>query len=128
MASHVPFLALRPDDQFSSEVKTRDFAAEPAIANTTRTAMDPTETPLPPPSRLPSWVRLPLVVVSSLSISAGAYSALADVTGLELAAFSRDLTDEWQVAAVVGWKVVSLILAFSSGYDCMFTLRESERD
>ncbi|KAM0720542.1 hypothetical protein Q7P37_004678 [Cladosporium fusiforme] len=114
MASHVPFLALRPDDQFSSEVKTRDFATEPA---TTTTAMDPTETPLPPPSRLPSWLRLPLVVVSSLTISAFAYSALADITGLELAAFSRDLADEWQVAAVVGWKVVSLILAFSSGYD-----------
>ena len=116
MASHVPFLALRPDDQFSAEVKTRDFATDPA----TTSAMDPTEAPLPAPSRLPGWVRLPLVVVSSLTISAFAYSALADLTGLELAAVSRDLTSEWEVAAVVGWKVVSLLIAYSSGYDCTY--------
>lgn len=113
MSSHVPFLALRPDDQFSAEVKTRDFAHQPSA-----TTMDPTELPVPAPSRLPSFLRLPLVVVSSLTISAFAYSALADLTGLELAAVSRDLTAEWQVAAVVGWKLVSLLVAFSSGYDC----------
>jgi hypothetical protein len=111
MASHVPFLAVRPNEQFDTDVKTRDFVETPLAT------MDPTEAPLPSPSRLPAWLRLPLVVVSSLTISAFAYSALADLTGLELAAVSRDLTAEWQVAAVVGWKVVSLILAFSSGYD-----------
>lgn len=122
MASHVPFLAVRPDDQFSSEVKTRDFATEPASA-----AMDPTEAqlPVPAPSRLPSLLRLPLVVVSSLAISAFAYSALADLTGLELAAVSRDLTDDWQVAAVVAWKVVSLLIAFFSGYNCKREKRET---
>lgn len=109
MASHVPFLALRPDQQFSPDVNTRD-------------QMDPAQEeilPTPPaPSRLPGWVRLPLLVVSSLSISAFAYSALSDITGLELAAVSRDLTQEWQVAAVVAWKLVSLLVTFSSGYDC----------
>jgi hypothetical protein len=75
--------------------------------------------PAPPaPSRLPGWVRLPLLVVSSLSISAFAYSALSEITGLELAAVSRDLTQEWQVGAIVAWKLVSLLVAFSSGYDC----------
>lgn len=113
MSSHVPFLALRPDDQFSAEVKTRDFAHQPSA-----TTMDPTELPVPAPSRLPSFLRLPLVVVSSLTISAFAYSALADLTGLELAAVSRDLTAEWQVAAVVGWKLLSLLIAFSSRYHC----------
>lgn len=109
MASHVPFLALRPDQQFS-----------PDVVNTR--AMDPAQEeilPTPPaPSRLPGWVRLPLLVVSSLSISAFAYSALSEITGLELAAVSRDLTQEWQVGAVVAWKVFSLLVAFSSGYDC----------
>ena len=109
MASHVPFLAIRPDQQFSPDVNTR-------------AQMDPAQEeilPTPPaPSRLPGWVRLPLLVVSSLSISAFAYSALSEITGLELAAVSRDLTQEWQVAAVVGWKLVSLLVAFSSGYDC----------
>jgi hypothetical protein len=113
MASHVPFLAVRPNEQFDTDVKTRDFADGPVAT------MDPTDAPLPlpSPSKLPGWLRLPLVVISSLTISAFAYSALADLTGLELAAVSRDLTAEWQVAAVLGWKVVSLIIAFSSGYD-----------
>lgn len=114
MASHVPFLAVRPNEQFDTEVKTRDFASHPAAP------LDPTDIPMPSPpspSRLPAWLRLPLVVLSSLAISAFAYSALADITGLELAKVSRDLTSEWEVAAVVAWKVVSLVLAFASGYD-----------
>ena len=115
MASHVPFLAVRPNEQFdTTEVKTRDFVEEP-VATLDPLEMEPPE--LPSPSRLPAWLRLPLVVVSSLSISAFAYSALADLTGLELAAVSRDLTSDNEVAAIVSWKVVSLILAFSSGYD-----------
>jgi hypothetical protein len=111
MASHVPFLALRPDQQFSPEVKTRDYAT-----------MDPAQEeilPTPPaPSRLPGWVRLPLLVASSLSISAFAYTALSEITGLELAAVSRNITQEWQVGAIFAWKLVSLLVAFSSGYDC----------
>ena len=67
---------------------------------------------------LHGWVRLPLLVASSLSISAFAYSALSEITGLELAAVSRDLTQEWQVAAIIVWKLISLLVAFSSGYDC----------
>ena len=117
MASHVPFLAVRPNEQFDTDadvVKTRDFASEP-VATLDPTEMEAPE--LPSPSRLPAWLRLPLVVVSSLTISAFAYSALADLTGLELAAVSRDLTSDSQVAAVVSWKVISLIVAFSSGYD-----------
>jgi hypothetical protein len=117
MASHVPFLAVRPNEQFDTDadvVKTRDFASEP-VATLDPSEMEAPE--LPSPSRLPAWLRLPLVVVSSLTISAFAYSALADLTGLELAAVSRDLTSDSQVAAVVSWKVISLIIAFSSGYD-----------
>jgi hypothetical protein len=116
MASHVPFLAVRPNEQFdtTTEVKTRDFVTEP-VGTLDPLEMDAPE--LPSPSRLPAWLRLPLVVVSSLSISAFAYSALADLTGLKLAAVSRDLTSDGEVAAVVSWKVISLILAFSSGYD-----------
>ena len=114
MASHVPFLAVRPNEQFDTEVKTRDFASEP-VATLDPLEMEAPE--LPSPSRLPGWLRLPLVVVSSLAISAFAYSALADLTGLELAAVSRDLTSDGEVAAVVSWKVISLVLAFSSGYD-----------
>ena len=110
MACHVPFLALRPDQQFSSEVKTRDYAMDPAQEEILPTP--------PAPSRLPGWVRLPLLVASSLSISAFAYSALSEITGLELAAVSRDLTQEWQVAAIIVWKLISLLVAFSSGYDC----------
>lgn len=124
MASHVPFLAVRPDDQFSAEVKTRDWAVTngvPAEAEAAAAAMDGTEAPfLPVPhaSRLPSWIRLPLVTVLSLAISAGAYTVVADYTGLEMASVSRDLHDEWQVAAVLGWKIVSLAAAWISGYDC----------
>ena len=116
MASHVPFLAVRPDDQFSSEVKTRDWALTNDDA-----AMEGTEAPivsLPHASRLPSWVRFPLVTILSLVISAGLYTVVSDWSGLEMASVSRDLHDEWQVAAVLGWKVISLASAWMSGYDC----------
>ena len=116
MASHVPFLAVRPDDQFSTEVKARDWA----VTNG-ELAMDGTEAPIipmPHAFRLPSWVRFPLVTILSLSISAGAYTVVADWSGLEMASVSRDLHDEWQVAAVLGWKLVSLAAAWMSGYAC----------
>ncbi|KAK4552511.1 hypothetical protein LTR86_010355 [Recurvomyces mirabilis] len=121
MASHVPFLAVRPDEQFSDEVvKTRDFASSSLLdrINADANAMDAPALPqMPPATRLPSWVRFPMVVVISLALSAFLNTLIADFTGYELAAVSREVTEQGQIAALMGWKLVELGTAWAAGYD-----------
>lgn len=131
MASHVPFLAVRPDEQFSTEIKTRDFAN--SLLNPGPAIMDAPEAPsaLPRPpavSRLPAFVRFPFVCIISFSLHAFLYTVTRDVAGFELAAVSRDATDDWQVATIVGWKVVALAGAFYAGYDCTRAMATETRD
>lgn len=114
MASHVPFLAVRPDDQFSTDVRSRDIAKMDSISDAPEAPM----LSVPNASRLPGWVKLPLVVVLSLGMSTLLYTMVADWAGLELASVSRDLSEEWQIAAVLGWKIATLTFAYGSGYDC----------
>lgn len=145
MASHVPFLAVRPDDQFSSEVKTHDFAgasnsilpSSPSriLSNLTGSAraipgltnMDPAaatdapHAPVMPASRLPSWIKFPLLCLIGLALSTLLYSLVADWAGFELAAVSRDVTDEWHIAALVAWKFGELSVGWAAGYDCEHT-------
>jgi hypothetical protein len=125
MASHVPFLALRPDEQFSTDVKARDFATVNGNILTPDTAvMDASEAPLlprvPPASKLPSWVRFPLVVLLSTSLSTLFYTFVADYAGYELAAISREVKGETQVAILVAWKFTELATAWNAGYDCRY--------
>lgn len=131
MASHVPFLAVRPDEQFDTDIKTRASSSTngmPRSSNPSRIgAMDPRDAPeappigrVPPASKLPAAIRFPLVCLLSLSLSTLFYSLVADWAGVELAAVSRDLTDEWQIGALFAWKFAELSIAWYAGYDCTY--------
>ncbi|KAK4541398.1 hypothetical protein LTR36_007999 [Oleoguttula mirabilis] len=125
--SHVPFLAVQPDEQFDTEiVKTRDFASTNGFPRSSSSAMDadfadaPQASQLgrvPPATRLPGWIRFPLAVLISFSLSALFYSLVADWAGVELAAVSREYEEEWQVGAVLAWKFAELCTAWYAGYD-----------
>lgn len=69
-------------------------------------------------SKIPGWVRFPLVVLTSFSLSATLYSVAADYTGPELAAVSRNLTETWQIGVMVAWKLAELSIAWYACYDC----------
>ncbi|KAI7116272.1 hypothetical protein KC337_g16580, partial [Hortaea werneckii] len=120
MASHVPFLAVRPDDQFSADIKTRDFAApvnDIATSSWPTTAMENAPIRAPSASRIPAPLRYALICVLSLGFSTVAYTLTAEWAGVELAAVSRDSTEEWRVVLPVAWKLVELTFAGWSGYD-----------
>ncbi|KAF2151052.1 hypothetical protein K461DRAFT_279824 [Myriangium duriaei CBS 260.36] len=68
-------------------------------------------------SRIPGFVRFPIAVVLALGISAGLYSAAAELTGFELSTVSRSLDEPWQILALVGWRIAELFTYWASGFD-----------
>lgn len=56
------------------------------------------------PSKIPSLLRFPLLVVLSLTLSTMLYSFTADYTAADLARVSRSLDRWWEVGALVGWR------------------------
>lgn len=126
MASHVPFLAVRPNEQFSTEINAREFAT-PFNSITTSSApnMDSSEAPIlsrvtpASASRIPAALRFVLVCFSSFALSALLYTLSVDWAGYELAAVSRDFTGQWQTGMVVARKMTELSVAWYAGYDCM---------
>lgn len=130
MASHVPFLAVRPDEQFSTDINT--------TARTT-TVMDDVDMVVaidsPPPltrappaqvaSHTPRWLRLPLIIVMSLTLSTLLRTFTAELTGIKFAPASRDASERPElVLALVGYKVAELVIAWYAGYDCTWTTEE----
>ncbi|RMY92996.1 hypothetical protein D0862_09339 [Hortaea werneckii] len=115
MASHVPFLAVRPDDQFSADIKTRDFAAP--VNGIATPAMENAPIRVTSASRIPAPLRYALICVLSLGLNAVAYTLTAEWAGVELAAVSPDSTEDWRVWVPVAWKLVELTFAGWSGYD-----------
>jgi hypothetical protein len=124
MSSHVPFLAVRPDDQFSTEVKK---TARNVIKPNSPPPAQPMDSPPPltraPPrtyaaSRIPSAVRFPLLVVLSFALSTLLHTITADYAGIQLASASRSLQEPYQIGALLGWRVVEMLLAWVAGYDC----------
>ena len=121
MSSHVPFLAVRPDDQYSTDVKTRDFAVTTASTDPIAVAMDAVSRNTPArASHLSPYIRFPLVCIISLGLSSLLYSLVSDLSGYQFATASRRLDADWQVGALVVWKVVQLGVAWTAGYDCTF--------
>lgn len=159
MASHVPFLAVRPNEQFAPEVKTHDFGSASSATDSTtshrRTRSSATkstthsaaakvssaasatatraETALQRAAPggggvraglararrgVPRALRFPLVCAASLGLRLALYSAVADWAGLQLASVSRELGHDWQVGAVLGWKVLELAGAWWAEYEC----------
>ncbi|KAK3073179.1 hypothetical protein LTR53_005467 [Teratosphaeriaceae sp. CCFEE 6253] len=113
--SHVPFLAVRPNDQFSSDVKPNGGIDRDT--DTTTAALARAMPRAPPASRLPAWVRFPLVCILSLALSTLLYTVTAEFSGYELAAVSREANEEWQVGALLTRKLVELSTAWYAGYD-----------
>ncbi|KAK4941727.1 hypothetical protein LTR66_014776 [Elasticomyces elasticus] len=72
-------------------------------------------------SRMPEWLKFPLVVALSLGSSTVAYSLIADLTGYQLAAVSRQVDDTARILALVAWKVLELGIAWWAGYDYLDT-------
>lgn len=136
MASHVPFLAIRPDDQFSTEITKANDPASPIRDLASASSHDPMDSPprltRPPAtaaqvSRIPGYVRFPLICVLSFALSTLLYSFASDFSGYQFATASRHLEKEWQVAALLGWKVVELGVAWGGGYDCTYLLSGRRR-
>jgi len=55
-------------------------------------------------SKLPAFLRFPLLVLLSLTLSSLLYSLLAEYTKGDLAIVSRSLGKRWEVGALVGWR------------------------
>ncbi|KAK0365242.1 hypothetical protein LTR02_005409 [Friedmanniomyces endolithicus] len=118
MASHVPFLAVRPDDQLnsSSDLRARDLVT--VIKDNANAMSTPTTTQhAPPASRLPAPIRFFLVCVLSFALSTLLYSVTADTVGYELAAVSREVKEDWHVGVLFAWKFIELGGAWYAGYD-----------
>lgn len=69
------------------------------------------------PTRLPAAVRLPLVCVLALALSMLLNTLISQYTGIQLAAPSRYLIEEWKIGAVLGWRVAQIVTAWVAGYD-----------
>ena len=55
-------------------------------------------------SKLPRFLRFPLVVVLSLTLSSMLYSFTSSFTASDLAKVSRSLDQWWEGGALLGWK------------------------
>ena len=53
-------------------------------------------------------------------MSALLHSLTAEISGFQLATASRALNENWQIATLMGWKVIELSTAWIAGYDCVF--------
>jgi len=68
-------------------------------------------------SKLPAFLRFPLLVLLSLTISSLLYSFVAGYTEGDLASVSRSLDQWYEVGALVGWRTFELGLGWFSDYD-----------
>lgn len=139
MASHVPFLAVRSDATSKGDAKSRDStgtnasttgsrrgrasstaksSASKAAATVKSTAKKAEKEVVSTARFTGNLLRLPLVIILSLALHLAAYTLVSDWAGLELASVSRELKQDWQVAAVFAWKVIELIGIWYAGYGC----------
>ena len=73
--------------------------------------------------RLPTWFAYPLSIILSPALSALLYSFVPDIMGAPLAAVSRSLNEEWQIGALLAWRLLEITLAWSTGLDRQYTRR-----
>jgi hypothetical protein len=124
MSSHVPFLAVRPDDQFSSDVKPKKpskSSAANAVALSQSMDSPPPLTPAPKVkevARIPANLRFPVLCLLSFSLSTLFHTLTADITGIQLATASRAAHSPWEISVLLGWRLFGLLAAWVAGYDC----------
>jgi hypothetical protein len=73
--------------------------------------------------RLPTWFAYPLSLILSPALSALLYSFVPDIMGAPLAAVSRSLNEEWQIGALLAWRLLEITLAWSAGLDRQYIPR-----
>lgn len=101
-------------------------------SGTTRSASPPSPAPktvtiVPPTisaeaitsSKTPSYLKFPLVVIISFSLSAFAHNIFHAITGDRLNVVSPDGNPQWQLYATVAWRVTELAVGWFGGYDGM---------
>jgi hypothetical protein len=75
-----------------------------------------------PSSGLPTLLRFPLLAIISLSLHTFLYEFVAPLSNYELSSVSRTLTEAWQPAAFLGFKLLELAVGWWMRFDCMFFL------
>ncbi|KAJ9637282.1 hypothetical protein H2199_007569 [Coniosporium tulheliwenetii] len=76
-----------------------------------------TRPPPLPASKLPAPLRFPLLVILSLSSSFFLYTFFSGFMGNELAGVSRTVNENWQVASLLGWKILELGIGWYGNFD-----------
>ncbi|KAK3638279.1 hypothetical protein LTR22_017921 [Elasticomyces elasticus] len=127
MASHVPFLAVRPDDQLSNTSTRardgRDAMEKPTTRANARTTTTTARTDAPAAATsLPAPIRFILVCLLNFALSTVLYSLTSGIVGYELGAVAR-VPDETHIAALFTWMFVELGGAWYAHYDCTLTER-----
>jgi hypothetical protein len=78
-----------------------------------------------PSSRLPAALGFPLLAIISLSLHTVLYEFLAPLSDYELSRVSRTLTEGWQPAAFLGWKILELAVGWTMRFDCTCHFRRA---
>lgn len=68
-------------------------------------------------SKIPTLLRFPLLVLSSLTLSSALYTFASHFTAGDLSSVSRSIDDWWQVAGLIGWKTAELAVGWWGEYD-----------
>lgn len=68
-------------------------------------------------SKIPTLLRFPLLVLSSLTLSSALYTSVSGFTAGDLSSVSRSIDDWWQVAGLIGWKIAELAVGWWGEYD-----------
>jgi len=121
--SHLPFLTIVPDKDNTLTDGTLDPDSLRSSSDHTASAVSSTSATSnlmsthPTRSRIPPYLRFPLVVILSTSLSVALYSYMPRLTGLQLSTASREINGVDEALARVGWRVAELGVAWWFGLD-----------
>ncbi|KAI9836729.1 MAG: hypothetical protein M1837_003261 [Sclerophora amabilis] len=68
-------------------------------------------------SRLPHYLRFPLLIFANLVLSSALYSLASDYTAGDLGSVSRSFDAWWEVTALIGWRAAELAVGWLNNYD-----------
>ena len=86
-------------------------------------AASPQAVPVPPlkqPSKIPSVLRFPILVITSMVASSAMYSLTSQIGTGDLAGVNKRRDEWWEIAAVLGWKATELAVGWWGEYDGKF--------
>lgn len=68
-------------------------------------------------SKTPSYLKFPLVVLLSFSLSAVSHTIYSAISGTKLDIISPDGNPQWQLYVTTAWRVAELAVGWFAGYD-----------